>query len=45
MLGQLVTNVEFIEALITPRGSELYSVFWPCIFRGIVAAFPVAEWA
>ena len=41
MLGQLVSS----EALITPRGSELYSVFWPYIFRRIVAAFPVAEWA
>jgi hypothetical protein len=45
MLGQLVTNVEFIEALFTPRGWELYSVFWPCIFRGIVPASPGAEWA
>ena len=41
MLGQLVSSL----ALIRPRGSELYSVFWPFIFRGIVAAFPVAEWA
>jgi uncharacterized protein YjbI with pentapeptide repeats len=38
---QLVTNVEFVEALITPRGSESYSVFWPWLFRGILAAFPV----
>jgi hypothetical protein len=45
MPGQLATNVEFIEALIAPRGSELYSVFWPFIFPGIVAAFPLAELA
>jgi len=41
MLGQLVSSL----ALITPRGSQLYSVFWSFIFRGIVAAFPVTEWA
>jgi hypothetical protein len=29
-------------ALITPRGPELYGVFWLFIFRGMVAAFPVA---
>jgi hypothetical protein len=26
---QLLTNVEFIMALTTPRGSALYSRFWP----------------
>jgi uncharacterized protein YjbI with pentapeptide repeats len=39
---QLLANVEFIVALTAPRGSALYSQFWPWLFRGIVAVFPVA---
>ena len=39
---QLLTNVEFIVTLTTPRGSALYSRFWPWLFRGMVAGFPVA---
>src|SRR5690349_14767980 len=31
---QLLTNVEFIVTLTTPRGSALYSRFWPWLFRG-----------
>jgi hypothetical protein len=39
---QLLTNVEFIVVLTTPRKSPLYSRFWPWLFRGMVAVFPVA---
>ena len=39
---QLLANVEFIVALTAPRGSTLYSRFWPWLFGGIVAVFPVA---
>jgi hypothetical protein len=39
---QLLANVEFIVALTTQRGSTLYSRFWPWLFRGIIAVFPVA---
>jgi uncharacterized protein YjbI with pentapeptide repeats len=39
---QLLANVEFIVVLTTPRSSALYSRFWPWLFRGIVAVFPVA---
>ena len=39
---QLLANVEFIVVLTTPRKSPLYSRFWPWLFRGIVAVFPVA---
>ena len=39
---QLLANVEFIVVLTTPRKSPLYSPFWPWLFRGIVAVFPVA---
>ena len=39
---QLLANVEFIVVLTTPRKSPLYSRFWPWLFRGMVAVFPVA---
>ena len=39
---QLLANVEFVAALTTPRGSTQYSRFWPSLFFGIVALFPVA---
>jgi hypothetical protein len=39
---QLLANVEFIVVLTAPQGSPLYSRFWPWLFRGIVAVFPVA---
>jgi uncharacterized protein YjbI with pentapeptide repeats len=39
---QLLANVEFVAALTTPRGSTLYSRFWPSLFVGIIALFPVA---
>jgi hypothetical protein len=39
---QLLHNFEFIVALTAPRRSALYSRFWPWLFRGIIAVFPVA---
>ena len=39
---QLLANVEFIVVLTTPRKSPLYSRFWPWLFHGMVAVFPVA---
>jgi uncharacterized protein YjbI with pentapeptide repeats len=39
---QLLANVEFLAALTAPRGSGLYSRFWPWLFRGIIVVFPVA---
>jgi hypothetical protein len=39
---QLLANVEFLTALTSPRGSGLYSRFWPWLFRGIVVVFPIA---
>jgi uncharacterized protein YjbI with pentapeptide repeats len=38
---QLLANVEFVEALATPRSSELYSRAWCLLFVAIVAVFPV----
>jgi uncharacterized protein YjbI with pentapeptide repeats len=39
---QLLANVEFLAVLTAPRGSALYSRFWPWLFRGIVVVFPIA---
>jgi hypothetical protein len=39
---QLLANVEFLAALTAPRGSGLYSRFWPWLFSGIIVVFPVA---
>jgi hypothetical protein len=38
---QLLANVEFVEALTTPRSSAQYTRLWPLLFLGIVV-FPVA---
>ena len=38
---QLLTNVEFVETLTTPRTSAEYSRIWSLLFLGIVAVFPV----
>jgi len=38
---QLLANVEFVGALITPRSSAEYSRLWSLLFFGIVAVFPV----
>jgi len=39
---RLLANVEFLAALTAPRGSGLYSRFWPWLFRGMVVVFLVA---
>jgi Pentapeptide repeats (8 copies) len=38
---QLLANVEFIQALIAPPGSRLYSPVWRWLVQAVVAAFPV----
>jgi hypothetical protein len=38
---QLLANVEFIQALIAPPGSRLYSPVWRWLVRAVVAGFPV----
>jgi Pentapeptide repeats (8 copies) len=38
---QLLTNVEFIQALVSLPGSPLYSPVWRWLFRAIMAIFPV----
>jgi uncharacterized protein YjbI with pentapeptide repeats len=38
---QLLANVEFIQALIAPPGSRLYSPVWRWLVRAVVAVFPV----
>jgi uncharacterized protein YjbI with pentapeptide repeats len=39
---QLLANVEFIQALVAPRASRLYSWVWRWLVRGIIAIFPVS---
>ncbi|MGY3420315.1 hypothetical protein ACVWZW_000790 [Bradyrhizobium sp. F1.13.4] len=39
---QLLANVEFVTALVVPRQSALYTRFWPSLFVGIIAVFPVS---
>jgi hypothetical protein len=38
---QLLANVEFIQALVAPRGSRQYSPIWRWLVWGVVAIFPV----
>lgn len=38
---QLLANVEFIQALVAPRGSRLYSRVWRWLVRAVIAGFPV----
>jgi hypothetical protein len=38
---QLLANVEFIQALVVPPGSRLYSPVWRWLVQGVIAVFPV----
>jgi uncharacterized protein YjbI with pentapeptide repeats len=38
---QLLANVEFIQALIAPPRSRLYSPVWRWLVRAVVAVFPI----
>jgi uncharacterized protein YjbI with pentapeptide repeats len=38
---QLLANVEFIQALVAPRGPRQYSPVWRGLVWGVVAIFPV----
>jgi hypothetical protein len=38
---QLLSNVEFVQALVAPRGSRLYSPYWRWLVRMLLAIFPV----
>ena len=38
---QLLANVEFVQALVAPRGSPLYSPVWRWLVISILAIFPV----
>src|SRR6202040_3261461 len=39
---QLLANIEFIQALVVPPCSRLYSPVWRWLVRSMVAIFPVA---
>jgi uncharacterized protein YjbI with pentapeptide repeats len=39
---QLLANVEFVQALIAPTGSPLYSWVWRWLVRLVIAIFPVS---
>lgn len=39
---QLLSNVEFVLVLAARQSGQLRSRLWPWLYRGIVAAFPVA---
>jgi hypothetical protein len=41
-LRQLLANVEFIQALIAPRGSRQHSLAWRGLVWGVMVVFPVA---
>jgi uncharacterized protein YjbI with pentapeptide repeats len=38
---QLLANVEFVQALVAPRNSPLYSPLWRWLVRTVVAGFPI----
>jgi uncharacterized protein YjbI with pentapeptide repeats len=38
---QLLANVEFVQALVAPPTSDLYSWVWPWLVRAVIVVFPV----